>query len=139
MITLKRNQRLFYYCLYAGKTPIIDEYGNETGESIVTYQAPVEMLANVSPATGLSNTEQFGNLENYDKVIVTDDLECPIDENSVLFIDKEPEFTDGQTHEPTAVTTADVSVSIPVPDYIVVRVAKSLNSVSIAVRKVKVS
>ena len=139
MRALRRNKRLFYYCLYAGKTPIIDEWGNETGESIVTYSDPVEMLANISPATGLSNTEQFGNLENYDKVIVTDWIDCQIDENSVLFIDKEPEFTEGETHEPTAVTTTDVSVRIPVPDYIVVRVAKSLNSVSIAVRKVKVS
>ena len=51
------------------------------------------MLANISQATGQSNTEQFGNLENYDKVIVTDDLNCPIDENSVLFIDKEPEYS----------------------------------------------
>lgn len=139
MRALNRNKVSFYYCLYDKKIPIIDEYGNETGESIVTYESPVEMRANVSPATGQSNTEQFGNLENYDKVIVTDDLECPIDENSVLFIDKEPEFTDALTHSPTAVTTIDREISIPVYDYTVRRVAKSLNSISIAVRKVNVS
>lgn len=33
----------------------------------------------------------FGNLESYDKVLITDDMSCPIDENTVLFIDKEPE------------------------------------------------
>lgn len=139
MRTLKRNERKFYYCLYANKTPIVDDYGNETGESIVTYQDPVEMKANISPATGQSNTEQFGNLENYDKVIVTDDLNCPIDENSVLFIDKEPEYTEVLTHTTTAITTQDETVSIPVFDYTVRRVAKSLNSISIAVKKVDVS
>lgn len=139
MRTLKRNERKFHYCLYANKTPIVDDYGNETGESIVTYQDPVEMKANISPATGQSNTEQFGNLENYDKVIVTDDLNCPIDENSVLFIDKEPEYTEVLTHTTTAITTQDETVSVPVFDYTVRRVAKSLNSISIAVKKVDVS
>lgn len=101
-----------------------DDYGNETGSPRVLYGEPVEMKANVSQATGISNTEQFGNLENYDKVIVTDDVNCPIDENSVLFIDKEPEYSlDGD----------------PMYDYTVRRVAKSINSVSIAVRKVNVS
>lgn len=124
MRTLKRNQRPFCYCLYNEQETQYDEYGNETGEPRVTYSQPVKMLANISQATGQSNTEQFGNLENYDKVIVTDDLNCPIDENSVLFIDKEPEYSlDGD----------------PMFDYTVRRVAKSLNSMSIAVRKVNVS
>lgn len=146
MRCLKRNQRPFYYCLYHGKTPLIDEYGNETGESIVTYEQPVMMYANISQATGQSNTEQFGSLENYDKVIVTDDVNCPIDENSVLFIDKEPEFTEGVTIDYRASDTVlgedtvnPVTISIPAYDYIVRRVAKSLNSVSIAIKKVKVS
>lgn len=139
MKCLNRNKRAFYYCLYAGKTPIVDEYGNETGESIITYEDPVQMYANVSQATGQSNTEQFGNLENYDKVVVTEDLNCPIDENSVLFVDKEPEFTNVLTHTVTAITTNDTTVSVPVYDYTVRRVAKSLNSVSIAIKKVDVS
>ena len=82
------------------------------------------MRANVSAATGQSQVEQFGNLENYDKVVVTDDMTCPINENTVLFIDKEPAFD---------------SQGKPLYDYTVKRVAKSLNSISIAVSKVKVS
>ena len=119
-----RNDSPFYYCLYTDKTPILDDYGNDTGEYTVTYAAPVKTYANISPASGAAQTEQFGNLENYDKVIVTRDMDCPIDENSVLFIDKEPEYSlDGD----------------PMYDYTVRRVAKSLNSISIAVRKVNVS
>lgn len=139
MRCLKRNQRPFYYCLYKEEIPILDDYGNETGQTIVVYDEAVEMMANISQATGQSNTEQFGNLENYDKVIVTDDLNCPIDENSVLFIDKEPEYKEADYNEATAITFVESTVQVPVYDYIVRRVAKSLNSISIAVSKVKVS
>lgn len=123
MRCLKRNERPFWYCLYNGETEVVDEYGNATGEPRPIYGEPVEMVANISSATGQSNTEMFGNLDSYDKVIVLCDMNCPIDEHTVLFIDKEPEFGfDG----------------IPLYDYIVKRVAKSLNSVSIAIRKVDV-
>lgn len=53
------------------------------------------MRANVSAAAGSAQVEQFGNFAGYDKVILTDDTTCPIDENTVLFIDKEPEYDDG--------------------------------------------
>lgn len=171
MRCLKRNQVPFWYCLYKGtripgdtsvageamagisatgdtvtdENRIYDEYGNETGESIPAYADPVKLYANISPATGLSQTEQFGGLENYDKVIVLDDTSCPINEQTVLFIDKEPEFTEAETYEFTESETlfgADSverkTYRIPKYDYIVQRVAKSLNSVSIAVTKVKV-
>ncbi len=139
MKQLKRNERPFYYCLYLSTIRAIDEYGNESGEGIETYKPHVKMYASISPATGQSNTEQFGNLENYDKVIVTDNMNCPIDENSVLFIDKAPAYTSVPTYIPTAITTSSATVTVPVPDYVVRRVAKSLNSISIAVRKVSVS
>ena len=68
--------------------------------------------------------EQFGNFVSYDKVIITDDLKCPIDENTVLFLDKKPEYRENGT---------------PLYDYIVKRVAKSRNFISYAVQKVSVS
>jgi hypothetical protein len=145
MRTLERNKVKFWYCTVqkvngeAVKREIVDENGNATGEYIVMYNNPVAIKANISPATGQSNAEQIGNLENYDKVIVTDDLDCPIDENSVLFIDKEPEYKDAEYNEATAITVTGATVKVPVYDYIVRRVAKSLNSISIAVSKVKVS
>lgn len=102
----------------------MDNEGNSTGEKVIRYTDPVELRANVSPATGNTSVEQFGNSVQYDKVIVLDDLSCPIDEYSVLFVDKDPEFdNDGN----------------PLFDYIVKKVAPSLNSVSIAIAKVEVS
>lgn len=125
MRTLKRNQSKFWYCTYTGDNEeIYDEWGNATGQYIPSYDEAQVMYANISPASGYAQTEQFGNLESYDKVIVTDWMDCPIDENTVLFIDKEPDY--------------DSPNSMPLFDYTVRRVAKSLNSISIAVQKVNV-
>ena len=124
MKTMERNKSRFFYLLYDRKEPVADEDGNETGEETVVYRDAVPFRANVSAATGSSQVEQFGALSGYDKVIVTDDMSCPIDEHSILFLDKEPEY-DGDGR--------------PLYDYMVKRVAKSLNSISYAVTKVSVS
>ena len=143
-----RNDTDFWYCLLDPNTQyaILDENGNETGEIIPSYYSAVSMPANVSPANGIAQSEMFGNLESYDKVIVTRDMECPIDENTVLFIGEDPSYTDAQTHVITKSQTVlgndEIEVvTYPVPkyNYYVRRVAKSKNVVSIAVRKVTTS
>jgi hypothetical protein len=116
--TLERNKQTIYYALYEGKEPLTDEYGNPTGEYEVLYSEPVLLKINVSAARGEYSTRQFGETENYDKVLVTDDINIPITETSLLWID------DTDTSKPH--------------DYIVKKVAKSLNSVAIAVSKVSV-
>lgn len=124
MKIMERNKKGLSYLLYDHKEPVLDEYGNETGEFNVFYKDAVTIRANVSPATGASQIEQFGNLSGYDKVIMTDDMNCPISETSVLFVDKQPEYSEEGK---------------PLYDYTVKRVAKSLNSISYAVSKVSVS
>lgn len=124
MKCLERNKSTFHYCLFKEKEPILDANGNKTGEYRLIYEDPVEMKANISPATGESQVEQFGTSLQYDKVIVIDDTACPIDENTVLFVDSQPSFNNDGT---------------PLFDYIVKKVAESLNSISIAISKVKVS
>ena len=125
MKIMERNKRPLWYLLYDRKVPAVDAEGNETGEEIIVYKPAVALRANVSPASGSSQVEQFGNLAGYDKVIVTDDMSCPIDENTVLFVDKEPEYREADGK--------------PLYDYIVKRVAKSLNTIAYAVTKVSVS
>ena len=124
MKLMKRNLQPVWYALYDTKEPIRDENGYETSEVSITYKDPVKLLCSVSPAKGYAQGAMIGNLESYDKVLITDDMSCPIDENTVLFIDREPTFN------------ADGS---PAFDYIVRRVAKSLNNISYAVSKVNVS
>lgn len=143
-----RNDTDFWYCRLNPDVQhaVIDENGHETGEIIPHYEEAEAYYANVSPATGQTQIEQFGTLDGYDRVIMTADTACPIDENTVLFLDREPEYTEIQTHEiieGNALYADDeiveVTYRLPKYDYIVRRVAKSLNSVSIAVRKVTVS
>ncbi len=124
MKILHRNKRKFHYALFDKKEPIKDEYGNESGEYKVLYKTPKLMRANISAATGEAQIEQFGSSLLYDKVIITDNLSCPIDEHSVLCIDSPPVYD------------ADGNL---IYDYVVKRVAKSLNTISYAVSKVDVS
>ena len=79
MKCLERNKTEFYYALFVDDEPGKDEYGNESGEPRIIYSEPVLAKANISPATGVSQVEQFGKDLKYDKVIVLDDTDCPID------------------------------------------------------------
>lgn len=123
MRTLERNKQTFYYALFDSDVSATDPDGNKTGEYIAKYKEPVKMRANISPASGDAQREQFGTMLEYDRVIVTDDIHCPIDENTVLFIDRPPKKKEDGTL---------------LYDYIVKRVAKSLNTISFAVSKVDI-
>lgn len=124
MRLLKRYLQTIWYCQYQGQEVVTDENGYETGEMQVIYDRHVSLRCSVSSAKGYAQTEIFGSLDNYDKVIITDNTSCPIDENTVLFIDKTPEYAQDGT---------------PLYDYVVKRVSKSKNFISFAVAKVKTS
>ena len=125
MRTMVRNERTFWYCLQNDSSAAVDDDGWETGEPAITYGKPVKMRAVISAATGSSEIEQFGNLQGYDRVITTCDMNCPITETTVLYVDKVP----------AGVFPSDANA----PDYIVKRVAKSINSISYAISKVDVN
>ena len=119
MIALKRNKVKFYYA------PFIERQRNDKGYGFISiYGETVAEFGNISPAIGNTSVEQFGNNVDYDKVIVLENPDTPIDENSILFLEIEPQKnTDGDY----------------IYDYVVKKVARSINSVSIAVSKVNVS
>ena len=118
MKALARNKQTFYYALPTGLTNVVDEDGFYTGEQMPSYAEPVKAEMNISPATGRTVLEWFGVNEQYDHVLVTDDINCPITETTILWID-------------TSTTSPH--------NYVVSRIAKSLNSVAIGVTKVSVS
>jgi len=127
MRSLVRNKQKIYYALYDKKEIQRDEYGNETGEPVITYNNPVEYHINVSAARGTADVEQFGINLNYSKSMVTNDLTCPITETTRLWIDKEAYETVGE------VTT------ITPHNYVVVSVARSINSITYAIKEVSVT
>lgn len=120
MKTMKRNQTTIYYANYEGLTDktVTDEWGNvlKSGESVVNYSEPIAIDLVVSASTGMVAEELFGSLQDYDKILFTE-KGCEINENSVLWIDA---TTDGPH------------------DYIVKKVARSLNFVAYAISRVEV-
>lgn len=134
MRCMNRNKVKFFYSLYEGREPITDEYGNVTGEYDVKHGNPTEGYANISAAKGETQTRQFGESETYDKVIVMDNEAPPIDEYSVLWVDTVP-----QLNKDGSLAVDDEGNVLTPHDYIVKKVAKSLNNVSIAISKVNVS
>ena len=125
MRCLWRNRVRIFYANYIDREPVKDEYGNLTGEYKLRYGNPREATGNVSAARGEVTTRQFGDDESYDRVIVMDDPNVPIEKSSIIWIETMPViYSDGATDTPH--------------DYIVKQVAPSLNSVSIAVSKVNV-
>lgn len=133
MRCMERNKVEFWYAPYAGHTHMVDEYGNELNETEVSYGNPVKCKGNISAARGETLSRLFGESEGYDKVIVLDDPRTPITEYAVLWVDSTPVVNgDGSL-------TTDENEEILSPwDYIVKKVARSLNSVSIAITKVNV-
>ena len=126
MRCMARNKSKFYYASYIGETEIIDDSGFNSGEYEITYSNPIKSTGNISAAQGEMQSRQFGESERYDKVIVLDDRNVSIDEHSILWVDTLPHLNDdGTTATPH--------------DYVVKKVARSLNGVSIAIRKVTVN
>jgi hypothetical protein len=79
---------------------------------------------NVSAARGTAYEDFFGVNTDYERVAVTEDMLSLITETSVLFVDKLPTFN------------AD---NDPLNDYVVKKVARSLNIIAYAIKRVSVS
>lgn len=128
MKCMARNKSKFFFALYKGKAR-----NKSTGKYEVTYENPIEYAANISAAKGETSTRQFGDTESYDKVIVMDSDAPKIDEYSILWVDTVPQVDDTGS----LVLNEDGEIITP-HDYVVKKVARSLNSVSIAISKVNV-
>ena len=126
----KRNKQEFWYANFVEKRPVVqaDESGNEvlTGEWETVYTIPFKTEGNISAAKGETETRLFGESLDYDRVIFLDVPNTLINEFSIIWADTFPVFNEHGMN--------------PVPhDYVVKRVARSINSVLIAISKVDVS
>lgn len=91
MRCLARNKTTAYYALLKSKTEQTDDYGNKTGQYTLTYETPVQFSANIRWDSGAVELEGFGLNASGTRRIVTDDLSCPIDIDTVLWIGKTPD------------------------------------------------
>lgn len=117
MRSLNKNKRQIFYALYLNDEPILDEYGNETGENNPIYGDTKELRCNVSAAVGEEAVEAFGSLTNYTRAISVSDMTCPLAEQAIVWFGVD-------TTEPH--------------NYIVVRKADSKNGILYALQEVKV-
>lgn len=124
MRCLKRNQRYFWYAVYTGEAEQVDVDGLYTGDIGPGYGEPVRMKANISAAKGAVEQELFGADIQYSKTIATEDLACPITEESAIWIGIEP--------------TDKAGKAVP-HNYVVKGIAESLNHIIYAVDEVKQS
>jgi len=88
MRTLDKNKQTIHYKPYSGATPVTDEDNLLTGEDEVSYGKLKEMRCHVSPASGLATQQIFGIETNYSKVLITDDMNCGLNEYSIVWVDK---------------------------------------------------
>lgn len=125
MRTMTRNRQVFYSASFVSSSMGTDGDGNYT-EMQNTYTDPVERTGVFTPANGAANDQLFGMNEIYDKVITLNQGEDYLTVGSVLWVDTMPDIDkQGKTTTPY--------------DYVVVKVAPSLNFISVAIRKVAVS
>lgn len=120
---LPANQVPFWYQQYVGEVDVVDEDGNLTGETARAYSNPTPARARISPNTGRMESSPFGADISYDKSISTV-VRLPIDEYSLLFIDREP------------VINADGSTDTE-PDYYCVVAKNDLTQNVWAIKKIK--
>lgn len=117
MRSLNKNKRQIHYALYEKDEPILDEYGNETGERTPLYGDIQELRCNVSAAVGEEAVEAFGTLTNYTRAISVSDTNCPLAEQTIVWFGID-------TNEPH--------------NYVVLRKADSKNGILYALQEVRV-
>lgn len=119
MRDLQRNKRTIWYANHIRDETVVDEFGNETSETLPVYTDPVQLRVNISGATGEAVAEVFGAFTDYSRTITTADVHCPLKQYSRVWFGVDPA---SNSH-----------------NYEVVRVADTLNGLAYALREVTVS
>lgn len=128
MRMLPSRTTTLWYALQTGEMEETDGYGQYTGRKIPVYSAPLSVSMMVSPekATTTKATttlSQTGLQEADTRQIITNEMDIPWDNTTILWIGIEP-YNNGQ----------------PVPhNYVVDSVQRSLFAVGIVAKKVIVS
>lgn len=116
MKLMNRNKKTLAYRLYMKDTKVVDENGFRTGERDILYSDKQYVKAMIGKPSSFIYLEPYGNIEDYDRILLFDDMTLPFDENTIFFIDD----VEGESH-----------------DYEVFRVRPTLTILAVMVRKVK--
>lgn len=121
MVSMEINKTTIWYSnLIRGETePILDRHGLKTGDYRQKYTPPVALWAVLSESIGLNNLtaqgvadlKPYGVVTNYTHRMITEDMDCPMDEESIIWNGTNP---------------GDNPYDVPY-NFKVVRVSKTLN------------
>ena len=98
MRCLERNKRPIWYANRTGESYQTDANGLKTGEKKQTYETPKKMRCSISISSGANNIgsqgmatlNTYGIETSYTHNAVTEDLNCPLKEDGVLWYGREP-------------------------------------------------
>ena len=147
MRLLERNKKDLWFANRIGSSHIIDENGLVTPEKQQTYGEPVKVRMSMAISSGANNLgsqgiaelEPWGIVTGYTARAVTEDLNCPMDEESRIWYGIEPTEIKTISRVVNGITiTEEVTVNVP-HNYTVVRKAKSLNHLIYYLKEVDAS
>ena len=147
MRVLERNKKVLWYANPTGTSYVTDNNGLKTGEKEVAYDTPVKVRMSMAISSGANNLgsqgiaelEPWGIVTGYTARAVTEDLNCPMAEDSHVWYGIEPIHTETRTTTVNGQTTTE-EVEVPNPhNYTVVRKATSLNHLIYYLKEVDVS
>lgn len=146
MRVLERNKQDIWYALRLDESYVTDENGLKTGEKAQTYGEPIKDRMSMAISSGANNLgsqgiaelELYGITTGYTHRAVTENLDCPMNEESLVWYGIEPTRTVRITSEVNGeLVTTEQTVSVP-HNFTVVRKAKSLNHLIFYLKEVDV-
>ena len=133
MVSMEINKTTIWYSnlIKGEKEPILDANGLMTGDWRLKYTEPKPLRVALSESIGLNNLtaqgvaelRSYGVTTNYTHRMITEDMNCPIDEESILWHGIDP---------------GDNPYDIPY-NFRIVRVSRTLNYKTYYLRQVSVS
>ena len=149
MRLLDRNKQTVYYAVYQGKTKAVDSEGLYTGENEISYGDVVKDRMKVGVNKGNSQLEQFGINDPFTNLILTDDMNCPVNTAAIMWLGlgDVDEVSESETYAEGDLAIKDGTIQKytseewqEVPHtHAVLRVSKALNHILILAREVEVS
>lgn len=123
---------LWYSNPIGEKEPVVDEWGNETGETSQTWSDPAKLMLNVSPPTGSAEASPFGAFTDYSYVVST-----PRKKRRNWFLGSSSKLNNNSLCEGSHVWFG-IKPDVPY-NYIVVKVAEHITDTLYALKEVAAS
>ena len=138
MRILSRNKQDLWYANPTGSSYATDSNGFKTGEKIITYATEVKARMSMAISSGANNlgsqgiaeVRPYGIVTGYTHRAVTEDMNCPMEEESQVWVGIEPT-------RPVVQNGVTTVVAVP-HNFEVVRKAKSLNHIIYYLKEVDV-